>query len=74
MPPTKEGSVEKATFRSITPVFEFALDPDNSVFSHVGCFENADYEITLKRFPQGPESFNELMKYANNKEGADPDN
>ena len=60
--------MNKITFRSITPAFEFALEPEESVFSHSGKYENADFDITLRRFPHGQESFDELMKYSHHKD------
>lgn len=51
------------TFRTITPIFSFVTS-DASPFVHSGTYKDADYSITLKQYPQGKESFAELMTFA----------
>ena len=51
------------TFRSVTPLFDFAME-DGQEFHYVGDVNSATFQVTLKKYPQGPEGFAELMKYA----------
>lgn len=51
------------TFRSVTPLFNFQMD-DGQEFRYHGDVNGASFEVTLKKYPAGPESFAELVKYA----------
>jgi len=51
------------TFRSVTPLFNLEME-DGQEFRHAGEVESANFEVTLKKYPHGPTSFAELMKYA----------
>ncbi len=54
---------DTVTFRTITPIFRFVTS-DASPFVHSGSYKDAEYSITLKQYPQGKESFDELMAFA----------
>lgn len=56
--------VDEITFRSITPIFNFEFEHDDTEFSHSGEFKKVRFYISLKRYKKTKVGFpDELMKY-----------
>lgn len=58
---------ETITFRSVTPLFNFVME-EGVEFRYEGRLNNVEFAVTLKRYPPVPESAEELMKYADERE------
>jgi len=52
------------TFRSITPVHNFAFEQDDIQFLHSGNYKSATYSASLKKYERTTAGFHELMRGA----------
>ncbi len=55
--------MDTITFRTVTPIFEFEFEDKSDIFDYSGSLNDASYNITLKFYPQGTETFEELVKF-----------
>lgn len=50
-------------FTSVTPIFNFEIQPPTGEFLHSGSFGGAKYSVVLKRFREGEPGFEKLWSY-----------
>ena len=54
-------TLEKLQFRTITPLFNFSLEDENSKFTYKNKLNDCEFELTIEKYGKGPVEYNRIL-------------